>query len=462
MGEALIVKFCESDRKFWVKFGRRFIFLYVVRYFTLRCIGSHLLFWSYDLDLIMTDGKFSKSKEEANHADLLLLVEPDSNSSRSAIGARDDMRNPAVSHDQQRCLPKFLPKPLWSEVKPRFTLRKTFSALLFSSFREKMPSSSDQVHSRSTLWQQLCPKLLSVLHLLLWFLRAATSSSRKETLIGYRILRRWMWEISEFSELNGITSFTLLLIISIKTGLFLATELFRANGFYILRWRAKSEVSSSTGIPQFDEKFVASTWQTSPEDASIGVGSGACHPFSWLRSLPSPLISGQCVLAMPSSSALSPTFDLSLCRTKLENGGFQVSARTPRTRTSTQTSPVTSRGADKSRHLLHFSSLSCCQIPVRDMEEPLTIALGVPSVRRYMVFNSAMFHFILAPVTSSTPYRRLFTLRRVLSKDCGIRFSQRFGNLQETDGQKCTRVPKYPVYFIPKLESSQIKATRAQ
>lgn len=164
---------------------------------------------------------------------------------------------------------------------------------------------------------------------------------------------------------------------------------------------------------------------------------------------------------MPSSSALNPTFDLSLCRTKLENGGFQVSARTPRTHTSTLTSPVTSCGADKSRHFFIFSSLSCCQIPVRDMEEPLTIALDVPSVRRYMVFNSAMFHFILAPVSSSTPYRRLFTLRRVLSKDCGIRFSQRFGNLQETDGQKCTRGPKYPGVFYSQIRVKQNKSNGA-
>lgn len=37
-----------------------------------------------------------------------------------------------------------------------------------------------------------------------------------------------------------------------------------------------------------------------------------------------PLISGQCVLALPSSSPLNPTFDLSLCRNKLEDCGFQV------------------------------------------------------------------------------------------------------------------------------------------
>ncbi|XP_056255568.1 transmembrane protein 268 isoform X2 [Seriola aureovittata] len=37
-------------------------------------------------------------------------------------------------------------------------------------------------------------------------------------------------------------------------------------------------------------------------------------------------------------------------------------------------------------------------IPVSDMEAPLKAALDVPSVRRYMVFNSALFHFIMAPV----------------------------------------------------------------
>lgn len=38
----------------------------------------------------MTDGKFSKSKEEADRADLLLLVEPDSNSSRSGEKLRSE------------------------------------------------------------------------------------------------------------------------------------------------------------------------------------------------------------------------------------------------------------------------------------------------------------------------------------------------------------------------------------
>ncbi|XP_076610291.1 transmembrane protein 268 isoform X2 [Chaetodon auriga] len=71
-------------------------------------------------------------------------------------------------------------------------------------------------------------------------------------------------------------------------------------------------------------------------------------------------LNGQCVVSVPSCSVLNPSFDLSLCRAKLESDGFQI--------------------------------------PVRDMEAPLKAALDVPSVRRYMVFNSALFHFILAPV----------------------------------------------------------------
>uniref|UniRef100_A0A4W5NQW8 Transmembrane protein 268 n=1 Tax=Hucho hucho TaxID=62062 RepID=A0A4W5NQW8_9TELE len=69
---------------------------------------------------------------------------------------------------------------------------------------------------------------------------------------------------------------------------------------------------------------------------------------------------GQCVLAVPTSSMLSPRFDLSLCRALLEKDGFQI--------------------------------------PVADFETPLDIALDVPSVRRYLYFNSSLFHFIMAPI----------------------------------------------------------------
>ncbi|AWP21370.1 putative transmembrane protein C9orf91 -like [Scophthalmus maximus] len=71
-------------------------------------------------------------------------------------------------------------------------------------------------------------------------------------------------------------------------------------------------------------------------------------------------LSGQCVLSTSSRSLLNPSFDLSLCRAGLEANGFQI--------------------------------------PVGDMEAPLRAALDVPSVRRYMVFNSAFFHFVMAPV----------------------------------------------------------------
>lgn len=69
---------------------------------------------------------------------------------------------------------------------------------------------------------------------------------------------------------------------------------------------------------------------------------------------------GQCVVAVPSCSVLYPSFDLSLCRSSLERDGFQI--------------------------------------PVVDMEAALNTALNVPSVRRYMGFNSAIFHFIMAPI----------------------------------------------------------------
>ncbi|XP_039877460.1 transmembrane protein 268 isoform X1 [Simochromis diagramma] len=69
---------------------------------------------------------------------------------------------------------------------------------------------------------------------------------------------------------------------------------------------------------------------------------------------------GQCVASVPSCSMLYPSFNLLRCRAKLEREGFQI--------------------------------------PREDMETPLKTALDVPSVRRYMVFNSAQFRFIMAPV----------------------------------------------------------------
>uniref|UniRef100_A0A3P9I6J9 Transmembrane protein 268 n=1 Tax=Oryzias latipes TaxID=8090 RepID=A0A3P9I6J9_ORYLA len=68
---------------------------------------------------------------------------------------------------------------------------------------------------------------------------------------------------------------------------------------------------------------------------------------------------GQCVVVMPSCSTFNPRFDLSLCRAKLARDGFQI--------------------------------------PASDMEIPIKAALDVPSVKRYMVFNSRLFQFIMAP-----------------------------------------------------------------
>lgn len=69
---------------------------------------------------------------------------------------------------------------------------------------------------------------------------------------------------------------------------------------------------------------------------------------------------GQCVLALPSSSVFRPRFDLPLCRGLLEQKGFQI--------------------------------------PTQDFEAPLQTALGSPSVRRFIFFNSNLFNFILGPV----------------------------------------------------------------
>ncbi|KAJ8373168.1 hypothetical protein AAFF_G00270740 [Aldrovandia affinis] len=69
---------------------------------------------------------------------------------------------------------------------------------------------------------------------------------------------------------------------------------------------------------------------------------------------------GQCVLAVPSSSLLSPSFDLVLCRALLERDLFQI--------------------------------------PVQDFEMPLQAALDSAPVRRYLFFSSAIFHFFMAPL----------------------------------------------------------------
>lgn len=69
---------------------------------------------------------------------------------------------------------------------------------------------------------------------------------------------------------------------------------------------------------------------------------------------------GQCVLSIQSGSILNPGFDLVQCRSRLELNGFQI--------------------------------------PESDLEAPLKTALTVPSVKRYITFNSSLFHFLMAPV----------------------------------------------------------------
>ncbi|XP_023135651.1 transmembrane protein 268 [Amphiprion ocellaris] len=94
------------------------------------------------------------------------------------------------------------------------------------------------------------------------------------------------------------------------------------------------------------------------EESEVDVQAGQTQPQT--GSSKGNWSNGQCVVSIASFSSLNPSFDLSLCRAKLERDGFQI--------------------------------------PVKDMEAPLKAALDVPSVRRYMVFNSALFHFIMAPV----------------------------------------------------------------
>ncbi|CAM9172533.1 unnamed protein product [Lampetra planeri] len=84
---------------------------------------------------------------------------------------------------------------------------------------------------------------------------------------------------------------------------------------------------------------------------------------------------GQCVLAMPSCSLFNPSFDLSLCCATLERCGFQI--------------------------------------PAAEMETSLKTALDVPSVKRYLVFNSALFHFITAPVLYVVVWCAVFSTLRL-------------------------------------------------
>ncbi|KAM3858178.1 transmembrane protein 268 [Diretmus argenteus] len=109
-----------------------------------------------------------------------------------------------------------------------------------------------------------------------------------------------------------------------------------------------------------DDNGPCHVMEESEVDVDDQPGPAKSQPQDNLRPTWSNALSGQCVVAVPSYSVINPSFDLSLCRSTLERDGFQI--------------------------------------PVGDFEVPLHSALDVPSVRRYMVFNSAFFHFMMAPV----------------------------------------------------------------
>ncbi|XP_067281848.1 transmembrane protein 268 isoform X2 [Pseudorasbora parva] len=88
----------------------------------------------------------------------------------------------------------------------------------------------------------------------------------------------------------------------------------------------------------------------SPRGQSATAGEGS-RASTWRN--------GQCVASVPTSSWFTPTFDFSHCRTLLETNGFQI--------------------------------------PTGDFEGPLHLALDHPSVKRYLLFNSNAFNFIMAP-----------------------------------------------------------------
>ncbi|XP_015232412.1 PREDICTED: transmembrane protein C9orf91 homolog isoform X1 [Cyprinodon variegatus] len=119
---------------------------------------------------------------------------------------------------------------------------------------------------------------------------------------------------------------------------------------------APAGMSKGTGTADVMEKNDGGCQEESDVDFEIRPAISDVHT----NNNRSTWTNGQCVAAIPTRSMFNPRFDLSLCRAKLERNGFEI--------------------------------------PVSDMEIPLKIALDVPSVRRYMVFNSGLFHFLMAPV----------------------------------------------------------------
>ncbi|XP_060720796.1 transmembrane protein 268 [Tachysurus vachellii] len=88
---------------------------------------------------------------------------------------------------------------------------------------------------------------------------------------------------------------------------------------------------------------------------------------------------GQCIVAVSAPSILTPSFDLQLCRTQLEEEGFHI--------------------------------------PVEDFETPLRTVLESSSIRRYLFFNSSLFHFIMAPIVYMVLWFAMYSsLHRYLSE----------------------------------------------
>ncbi|KAB5517763.1 hypothetical protein PHYPO_G00170910 [Pangasianodon hypophthalmus] len=122
------------------------------------------------------------------------------------------------------------------------------------------------------------------------------------------------------------------------------------------RWAYGAVLTASSALHMADR---ASQWNSDRCDPESGISSEntRVHRTSSRRSS---WTNGQCVVAVPTSSILTPSFDLELCRTQLEKEGFHI--------------------------------------PVEDFETPLRTALEPPSIRRYLFFNSSLFHFIMAPI----------------------------------------------------------------
>uniref|UniRef100_W5KWC4 Transmembrane protein 268 n=1 Tax=Astyanax mexicanus TaxID=7994 RepID=W5KWC4_ASTMX len=112
-------------------------------------------------------------------------------------------------------------------------------------------------------------------------------------------------------------------------------------------------------VDVMEDRATQCNGETSDNISRISSEDGRSRRSAWTN--------GQCILAVRSSSMLAPSFDLSFCRSLLERKGFQI--------------------------------------PVEDFETPVGIALDPPSVRRYLFFNSSLFHFILAPINVNTDVR---------------------------------------------------------